>query len=207
MKKLFSLFIIIIISSNSISCLEKENKKYLPKGYHRIELDVKNNITKSFSFDDSKFSFKIPDYFETYSNTNENSSKNYLEITLYNKKHNLSFILNYREIQNNLSKLIEEAYNPQIFNTADGIIETKDEEGKILIYELKGNVANPYLFHITDKHKHFLHGMMFVCSDPKKKCQINIDSLQPIIKYFEKDMYNLINSLKWSQKETNDVQF
>ena len=49
--------------------------------------------------------------------------------------------------------------------------------------------------------------MMFVCSDPKKKCQINIDSLQPIIKYFEKDMYNLINSLKWSQKETNDVQF
>ena len=93
MKKLFTLFI-IIISSNSLSCLEKENKKYLPKGYHRIELDVKNNITKSFSFDDSKFSFKIPDYFETYSNTNENSSKNYLEITLYNKKHNLSFFVN-----------------------------------------------------------------------------------------------------------------
>ena len=108
---------------------------------------LKITLQNPFLLMTQNFLFKIPDYFETYSNTNENSSKNYLEITLHNKKHNLSFILNYREIQNNLSKLIEEAYNPQIFNTADGIIETKDEEGKILIYELKkGMLLIPIYF-------------------------------------------------------------
>ena len=61
-------------------------------------------------------------------------------------------------------------------------------------------MANPFIFHTTDKVNHFLHGMMFVCSDPKKKCELNIDSLKPVIKYFEEDMYSLINSIKWSKE-------
>ena len=193
-------FILICLAISSFSCLQKKQRKYLPEGYHRIELTKKNNIKKKFSFEESSFSFLAPDYFKTKSNIKEINSKKYLEIKLENSQHNFSFILNYRPIQNNLSQLINEAYNPQILNTSDGIIETKDQEGKVLIYELKGKVANPFLFHITDKVNHFLHGMMFVCSDPKKNCNLNIDSLKPVIEYFEEDMYSLINSIKWTKE-------
>ena len=190
--------IIIIMGFSLLGCLQKENRKYLPKGYYRVQFDEKKYQTTHFNFKDSDFSFDISEYFEISSANREIDKEEYLEITLNNSKHNFGFIINYRKIKNNLEELIEQAFNPQLISISDGVTLTKDEDEKLLIYELKGNVANPFIFQITDKKKHFLYGMMYVCMEKKKRCNINNDSLQPIVDFFEQDIYNIYETIKWS---------
>jgi len=198
LKKHLSSLIIIIIVFSLIGCLKKENKKYLPKGYYRIQFDEKKYQTTYFNFQDSDFNFEISEYFEISSANRKINTEEYLEITLNNSKHNFGFIINYRKIKNNLAELTEQAYNPQLISMSDGVMLTKDPDEKLLIYEIKGNVANPFIFQITDKNKHFLYGMMYVCMEKNKNCNINTDSLQPIIDFFEKDIYNIYKTIKWS---------
>ena len=170
----------------------------MPKGYPRIEFEQKKYQTIYFSFKDSDFSFQASNHFDiSYINRKINEEE-YLEITLNNSTHNFGFIINYRKIQNNLEELTEQAYNPQLISMSDGVTLIKDADEKLLIYELKGHVANPFIFQITDKNKHFLYGMMYVCMDKNKDCNINSDSLKPIIDFFEKDIYNIYETIKWS---------
>ncbi len=176
----------------------KELKKHLPKGYHRIEFKKKKYQTMYFSFKDSDFSFEVSKHFDISSVNQKINEEEYLEIKLENSQHNFGFVLNYRPIKNNLEQLIKESYNQQLLELATGTNPKMSQDGKSYKVEIYGPVANPYMFHTTDKINHFLHGMMFICSDPKKKCDINIDSLRPIIKYFEEDMENIIKTIKWS---------
>tara|TARA_B100000902_G_scaffold230671_1_gene218838 strand:+ start:1269 stop:1847 length:579 start_codon:yes stop_codon:yes gene_type:complete len=190
--------IIIIIGFSLIGCLKKENEKYLPKGYYRINFEENKYQTTHFNFKNSDFSFETSQYFNISSANRIINEEDYLEITLKNSKHNFGFILNYRIIQNNLKELTQQAYNPQLIKLSDGVMLTQDVDEKLLIYELKGPVANPFIFQITDKKNHFLYGMMYVCMDKNKNCNINTDSLRPVIDFFEKEIYNIYKTIKWS---------
>jgi len=193
-KKYLSIITIIICL---FGCIKKDDQKYLPKGYFRIDLPEKKLNKQSFVLKDNMFSISIPNYFKYSTDTIKN------EVYLINTQHNIGIILNYKKIENNLEKLITETKNvindPQLLKMSYGIIETTSPDQKWSIYKMTGPVATPFLFHITDNKNHFLQGFMLMCADQNKKCNLNIDSLIHLINFFEIDIYNLANDIIWDE--------
>jgi len=195
-KKYLTILSIVIFL---FGCIEKKEKKYLPTGYLRIDLPEKKLKTQPFFFQDNTFSMLIPTYFNISSDTIKS------EIYLTNIKHNVGIILSYKQIENNLEQLINETNNiisdPQLLKMSHGIIETTSTDKTWSIYKMTGPVATPFLFHITDNKNHFLQGFMLICEDQNKSCNINIDSLRPIIDFFETDIYTIADNIIWEKNK------
>jgi len=58
-------------------------------------------------------------------------------------------------------------------------------------FTLKGNAATSNQFFVTDSTRHFLRGALYFAATP------NADSLQPVNDFLKKDLWHLINTLKW----------
>lgn len=59
------------------------------------------------------------------------------------------------------------------------------------VYIIKGNAASPMQFYLTDSVRHFLRGALYIREIP------NSDSLQPVVRFIEKDIRHLIETTKW----------
>lgn len=57
--------------------------------------------------------------------------------------------------------------------------------------EVKGNVASPAQFYVTDSVKHFLTGSLYFNAKP------NYDSILPAANYLQKDIIHIMESLNW----------
>jgi len=123
------------------------------------------------------------------------SSKCWLNITYPKLKASLN--VTYRPIENNLIELLQEAekltYNHAI--KADGISALPFEDAKKIVYgslsEVTGNAASPLQFHLTDSVQNFITGALYF------KVQPNYDSILPAVKYIEKDIRHLMETLEW----------
>ena len=60
-----------------------------------------------------------------------------------------------------------------------------------VIFKIEGDVPSPYQFYTTDSTNHFLRGAIYLSTASKN------DSLAPVIDYIQKDMIQLLNTLKW----------
>lgn len=58
-------------------------------------------------------------------------------------------------------------------------------------FELKGDVATPFQFYLTDSNKRFVNAVVYFNSVP------NYDSLKPSIDYLKVDLLKIINTFKW----------
>ena len=109
-----------------------------------------------------------------------------------------SIFINYKKVNNNLKKHIADArkMTQKHLQIADEISERKydDDRREIygMFYDIKGNVASQSQFYVTDGSKHFLSGALYFETEP------NYDSILPAIKYIQKDMIHLIESLHWN---------
>ena len=59
------------------------------------------------------------------------------------------------------------------------------------MYIIEGNVATNIQFRATDSVKHVLSGALYFYAKP------NYDSIVPAIKYIEKDIMHLVETLEW----------
>ena len=59
------------------------------------------------------------------------------------------------------------------------------------MYELTGPVASQCQFYVTDSSQHFLTGSLYF------KVKPNYDSILPAVRYIQKDMIRLVESLEW----------
>ncbi|MCR5455573.1 MAG: hypothetical protein K6F33_11355, partial [Bacteroidales bacterium] len=60
-----------------------------------------------------------------------------------------------------------------------------------LLYGIKGNVASPLQFYITDSTRHFLRGSLYF------NCSPNKDSLAPSVEFVRQDIERLFETLIW----------
>lgn len=60
-------------------------------------------------------------------------------------------------------------------------------------FEIKGNVASPFQFYLTDSTKHFVSGVVYFNARP------NYDSLRPSLDYLKEDILHLINTFEWEK--------
>ncbi len=182
---LLSAFTLILLG-----CKEKYTPK--PKAYYRIDFPEKEyqnwNESAPFSFDHLNIS--------TVEKDKGKGTQQYWFNLQYPTYH-ATIHLSYKNVSGNLEEYLEDsrkmAYKHSI--VADAIAEqvyfNPQEKVYGMVYRIKGNTASSLQFVATDSTKHFLRGALYFQEHP------NQDSLAPVIKYIDKDVVRLLETLKW----------
>jgi len=183
----FSRIILSVLVMNLIFLSCKDDVLPKPKAQLRLEYTNPSYV---------KTKTDCPYQFEYSSNSNTKSNeKCWMNIEYPNL--NATINMTYRTIDNNLKELFLESekltFNHAI--KADGITSVPYIDGPKkkfgAIYEVTGNAASPIQFHVTDSTKNFITGAVYFNIKP------NYDSIVPAIKYIQKDVIHLIESLEW----------
>ena len=107
--------------------------------------------------------------------------------------------ITYRNIDNNFDEILKEVEKLTFEHTvkADAInaIPYENFERKVFgkVYNIEGNVASNIQFSITDSTNHVLAGALYFYTRP------NYDSIIPAIKYIEKDIIHLVETVEWNK--------
>jgi len=182
-----------------VACKEKYTPK--PHAFFRIEFPEKKYHYLSES--DLPYNFEVPNYSKITPDKYNPDQPFWINITV--PKNHAEIHISYFNLENSntqnrvlLSKLMEDtrrlAYKHSI--KANSIEEqiflnpTKNVFGTI--YRIEGNAASPLQFFLTDSTNNFLRGAFYIREVP------NIDSLQPVIDFFEPDVIRLIETTTWS---------
>ncbi len=158
-----------------------------PKGYLKLEYPqskysrIKNNCP---------FSFEISKSSNIKFNSNCWSKIHY-------PNQNATIHITYRRIYENIEEILKETEKLTFTHTikADAISERPydDISKKIYakLYNIDGDVATNIQFRATDSVKNILVGALYFNTTP------NYDSITPAIKFIEKDIIHLIETLEW----------
>ncbi|RUT73219.1 gliding motility lipoprotein GldD [Ancylomarina longa] len=187
---MFLFLFVCTFSFAGISCKEKYTPK--PKGYFRIDLPKKEyqnwDINYPYSFNKLSISKVVID-------KADGAEKYWINIVYPDYKATIH--ISYKEVHNNVDQYLEDsrklAYKHSVKADAIGEQAYSNPQKNVyaLIYRIKGNTASSVQFVATDSTKHFLRGALYFREHP------NQDSLAPVIKYIDKDMVRLIESLEW----------
>ncbi len=140
----------------------------------------------------------------------EKSDESVLEIVKQNKfnldypKMKAQIYLTYYPVNNNLDSLLRDAEKFTFEHTvkADEIIRkdfiNKEKSVYASINLVTGNAASQIQFHATDSSINFLNGSLYFYALP------NYDSIYPAVKYLEKDVQNLLETLEWKKNKRNN---
>ena len=177
------------------------NDNYLPKPNAFLSLDyplTNYNDVKFYPKDVSLQYNSAVSIIESLNNSNTLISKriNY-------KEHNASILIDLHEINNNmdLSRILNELndftnIHLKKKNSVINVQEYKNESQRLYasIIKIKGDVTSPYQFYITDSLKNM------ITASVRYNKSIKYDSVLPSLKYIEKDIYHLIETLTWNSK-------
>ncbi len=189
---LFSFFLFTVLSL-SYSC----KKSYIPRpyGYYRVDLpEHKYRILDTLSL---PYHFEYSDYAVIAPRQKENE-KYWLDIQY--PMLNASIHCSYKQIDNNLLELSEDARNfvySAHSSQADAIgeprFENPYEDVYAVLYDLRGNVASPIQFVVTDSVRHFFRGALYFDNVPNK------DSIAPMLEYVREDIKYLLETFEWKK--------
>ncbi|TNJ44184.1 gliding motility lipoprotein GldD [Tamlana fucoidanivorans] len=111
-----------------------------------------------------------------------------------------TIFLTYKSVENskeNLNDFLRDAQNFTQKHTikADEIPVASYENTERNVYgalaEVKGNVASPAQFYVTDSVNHFLTGSLYFYAKP------NYDSILPAAHYLQKDIRHIMETIRW----------
>ena len=194
-KTIILLSILILIQTG---CKDKYTPK--PRAFFRIEFPEKeyHKLTNGFPYE-----FEVPNYSKIEADKYNVEQPFWINITVPKNKAELH--ISYFNIESKeqatkvqLGELMEEtrrlAYKHSI--KADAIEEqvfmNPEENVFGMIYRINGNAASPFQFFLTDSTNHFLRGAFYIREVP------NIDSIKPVIDFFEPDIIRLIETTTWN---------
>lgn len=178
----YLLFFSFIVNSCSKETLPK------PKGFLRLSYENTNNYHKINS--NCPFALEISEITKL-----SQDQKCWMTIQYPTLKAALN--ITYRPVENNLNELLKESekltYNHAI--KAEGISSQPfgNFEHKTFgaLSEVTGNAASPLQFYLTDSVHHFITGALYFEVHP------NYDSILPAVKFIEKDIKHLMETLQW----------
>lgn len=168
-----------------VSC----GKETLPKPTPYLKLQYPEPVYKKIETN-NPFTFEISELAKINFN-----NKNWLSVEYPKLKATIH--ITYRSINNNLDEILKEVEKLTFEHTikADVInaIPYENYEKRVFgkLYDIEGNVATNIQFRATDSVKHVLSGALYFYARP------NYDSIVPAVKYIEKDIIHLIETLEW----------
>ncbi len=107
--------------------------------------------------------------------------------------------ITYREVDNNLNEILAEIEKLTFEHTikADAInvrpYENLNQRVFGKLYSVEGDVATNIQFRVTDSVTHVLAGALYFHVKP------NYDSILPAVKYVEKDIIHLVETIQWKK--------
>lgn len=162
-----------------------------PRGYFRIELPEKNYTGYEAR---CGIQVEVPVY-SRIELLSEHPDSCWFNVYLPRQKARIH--LTYMPVQNNLQPLLEDAYGFAFqheikANAINRTVYTNDSTGVYgMLYDLKGDVASPLQFYVTDSTRHFLRGALYFQHIP------NADSIAPVLDFVRQDALHLIETLRW----------
>jgi len=193
MKKNKYLYYLLFISITLYSCVKETLPK--PKAFLRLNYE---NIDDNYK----KIKINCPFTFEI-SNIANLSLDDKCWITIKYPTLKATLNITYRPVEKNLNVLLLESekltYNHAI--KAEGISSQPYDNLTNKTYgslsEVTGNAASPLQFYLTDSVRHFVNGALYF------EVQPNYDSILPAVKFIEKDIKHLMETLEWNN---NNIQ-
>lgn len=192
MKKISYVLVVVL-------CFFSCEEDLVPKPKAFLRLEYPEAIYRASTFD-MPVTFEIN---ELATKTNfkkvEASTESYGVNLVYPSLKGTLF-LTYKAIENseeNLKDFLRDAQNFTQKHTikADEIPVRPYENYKRKVYgafaEVKGDVASPAQFYVTDSVKHFLTGSLYFYAKP------NYDSILPAAHYIEKDIRHIMETVTW----------
>jgi len=192
------IFSLIILSGIIAACESDFTPK--PKAYARIELpepiyqptNGENwNCPYAFEFSTLSFITLEPRYKDSTCWYN-----------LYYPKYRATVHLTYSDLNNNLTRHIEESRKLAMKHIGKAsqieeiLIENDPNRVFGLVYDFSGETASDMQFFLTDSTNHFLRGALYFNVSPNK------DSLAPVISYIKKDIQHLVKSFSWTPSDS-----
>lgn len=183
--KYFSLLFLLFLFTTSC------NNNVLPKPSPYLNLSYPKT-TYSKIDTDCPYTFEVSDLakFNPEKNCWATIQYPHLKATVY---------ITYRPVKNNLNQILMEVEKLTFKHTikADAInsIPYVNNERKVYaeLFNVEGNVASNVQFRVTDSVKNVLAGSLYFYVEP------NYDSIRPAVKYVEKDIVHLIETLQWKK--------
>ncbi len=181
-----NLILMLVVILMVVSC--KNDTLPKPKPYLKLEYP---EITYSTFNSDCPYTFE-------FSEMAIISLKENCWATIKYPKLKATIHITYREINNNLNEILREIEKLTYEHTikADAIpnalpYENFNKNVFAKMYNVEGNVASNIQFMATDSVKNVLAGSLYFYTKP------NYDSILPAIKYIEKDIIHLVETLEW----------
>jgi gliding motility-associated lipoprotein GldD len=176
---------ILLIMGLIISCSEVEQPK--PRG--KLSLNYpkpdynKNDLAAPFNYEYNSYAriINVP--------KGQNLFYPRLKATLY---------LSYSPIKNNLDSLLNDAYKlpskhlRKAKEIPERIFINKEKKVYGTMFNVVGDAASQIQFFLTDSSYNFLIGSLYFYAKP------NYDSILPAVKYIERDIIKLIETLEWN---------
>lgn len=188
--------LLVCMSLTVFSCEQAHTPK--PRGYFRITFPQKEY--RVFDEPGYPYSFEYPVYAHIVKDTAffnkkpENpwwinvvfptfQGKIYISYKVIGKEYTLDKLVNDAYTMSYKNDVRADAIVPELFRTPN------DVSG--IFYNVSGNAATSRQFFATDSTRHFLRGALYFYAVP------NADSLAPVVQFVEKDMWHLLETLKW----------
>ncbi|SIO43973.1 gliding motility lipoprotein GldD [Chitinophaga niabensis] len=169
-----------------------------PRGFFRVDFPKKEY--RLFDEPGYPYSFEYPVYANIVKDTLffDAKAENPWWINVDFPQFNSKVYMSYKTVgaQNSLDKLINDAFKLTYKHTlkAESINEEEISTPNNvhgLFYEVGGNAASAKQFYVTDSFHHYLRGALYFYAPP------NADSLAPMHKFLQEDMWHLVETLKW----------
>ena len=192
MKFTHKILFLFCLFLSHFSCNETN---YLPreKGFLRLEFEKPTYDT--FSSEASKLNFIFNNAYSSFEIVSDE------KIVLKYKDIKIDLVLSDVELEN-LSTFEESIRNFYVFlephrkkSNQISIKEFTSVDNKRFakVFEMRGPVASPLQFYVTDSINHFLFGSMNVM------VKSNYDSIYPSIMYVKNDIFSIIESVNWEE--------
>jgi len=184
---IINLFFVVLISLSTTSCNDSETLPK-PKAFLRLAY---NDATYASLDSNCPYTFEI----STLAKPNFNK-KCWINLSYPTLKASVN--ITYRKVENNINELLKESekltYNHAIkadLISAPSIYHNSEKKTYGSLTEVTGNAASPLQFHVTDSTEHFITGAVYFTVQP------NYDSIFPAIKYIEKDIKHIMETIVW----------
>lgn len=196
----FKYFVILLAFSFFAQSCGGENYIPKPRTYPRVEYPKKDY--QPFQENYCNFSFEQPVYTKIEQTTKffEGKTEHPCWFDVVFGDLNGRIHCSYAPIdntENTLLNLVDDSQNLVYKHTskANAINEEPFSYPKNKVYgtlfELKGSVASPYQFYVTDSVNHYVRGSLYFKTSP------NPDSMRPVINFVKEDLMHMIKTIRW----------
>ena len=172
-----------------------DESNYLPREKGFLRLEFEKPTYNSFSDESSALNFIYNDAYSSFEIVSDE------KIVLRYKDIKISIVLSDVKLEN-ISSFEESIQNFYMFlephrkkSNQISIKEFTSADNKRFakVIEMRGQVASPLQFYVTDSINHFLFGSMNIME------KSDYDSIYPSVMYVKNDIFSIIESVNWGK--------